>query len=239
MTEPLGTTPEQQAIALGQQAAPPPAGTTPPGTTPQANPNPNLAQQVATPDETLEKRFAGAIRKLEELTIANRNLESQLVAKTSEMERLSAQLTNKDIEKTVAVGERDKNLETVLKAKQTSDTELGVLRAFKAKVDMAHQLGHPELIGIIQNIPDIADAEVLKVVMSDFVKFREDGIKAREQTLLSGITPSVSPVQSTTPLPSTSKSWQEHISGLPIGSAERTKAMDQWGQWEIDQSKKP
>jgi len=230
MTEPTGTSPDP-AENPDQQQDPAPV-TTPPAT-PPSNPTPP-ADNV--PDGFVkQERFSGAIKKIEELTLANRGLNEQLTAKTSEMEQLNAQLASKDIEKTVAVGERDKNLEVALKKNADMEKELASLRAFKMKVETARELGHPELIGILDRIPAMEDADVLKDVMSDFVNFRESGIKEREQALLSGYTPPTPSVQPTDEAPQSNKEWEKHVNSLPVGSKDRQEAFDKWFDWQQEQ----
>jgi len=218
-------TPEQQAAALAQQAASPPVVTPP------------VAPVVAVPDPDTdwEKRYKGSVKMVEQLTIANRDHASQQQLQTSEIERLKADLANKDIERTVAVSERDTNLETALTASAAKDTELAKLRAHKLKVDLAKELGHPELISILDRIPDMEDHEVQKTVMMDFVQFREAGIQEREKALLSGTTPPVSPVISTPATPTTTEGWAAYVEDLPLGSKERTKASDEWFEWTRQQ----
>jgi len=231
MTNNPGTNPDP-AVNPDQQLSPDPAST-PPATTP-TNPTPPAGNNP--PEGYVEQaRFSGAIKKIEELTLEVRSLKEQLGTKTSEIEQLNTQLATKDVEKTVAVGERDKNLETILKKNADMEKELADLRGYKAKVETAKELGHPELIGILDRIPNMEDPGVLKDVMSDFVNFREAGIKEREQTLLSGYTPPTPPVGTTTDTPQSDKEWEKHVNSLPLGSKERQQAFDNWYDWQQEQ----
>lgn len=225
MTDQIVSDPVQQSTDTGQQSDPNPAAT-PPASTPTG---PNVPAGISPGN--WEARYKGAVAKIEELTLANRNLQTQQQVQASEIERLNTALATKDVEKTVAVGERDKNLENVLTRNQELEVELTQLRAYKLKVETARELGHPELVHILGSIPDIGDAEVLKGVMTDFIKFRQDGIKEREAVLLSGYTPPVPNVQTTQTLPTTAKGWESHLDQLPLGSPERQKAFDQYFEW--------
>jgi len=220
--------------------APPVEPSTPPVEPQQQEPatpvvTPPVAPVVIPPavvtDPDWEARYKGSVLLVEELTIANRDHVTQQQAQTSEIERLTTALGTKDIEKTVAVSERDKNLEAALIVNAAQDTELVQLRAHKLKVDLANELGHPELITILDSIPTMIDPEVQKTVMMDFVNFREAGIQEREKALLSGVTPPVSPVISAPVMPTTAKGWQDKLNELPLGSAERQKVSDQWYDW--------
>ncbi|HEY45699.1 MAG TPA: hypothetical protein G4O14_02810 [Anaerolineae bacterium] len=229
--------PGQPVPAPDQQITPDPAPAEP-VVAPPVTPAPATPPAGSTPDGFVEKgRFDGAIRKIEELTIASRSHAEELKAKDLEIERLTASLSSKDIEKTVAVGERDKNLETALTENQALLTEVQQLRAYKMKVETAREMGRPELIQILDKIPDLADAEVLKSVMADFVKFREDGIKERETALLSGITPPAPPIHNAPEKPTTGEGWSAYVNKFPIGSKERQAAFDEWGDWQIAQAK--
>jgi len=184
-----------------------------------------------------EGRYKGSVKLAERLTIANRTLTEQQQVQTSENEQLKTALASKEIEQTVAVGERDKNLETILTENATQASELVTLRAHKAKVDLVKELGHPELISILDSIPTMSDPEMQKTVMMDFVQFREEGVQEREKSLLSGITPPVTPIVDTPIAPTTNEGWQEKLNELPLGSAERQKLSDQWYEWTRQQEK--
>lgn len=222
-------TPGEQVILDPAQTPPvetPPV--TPPVTPPAVVPDPGAV--------TDEKRLGGAILKIEELTIANRALVSDLAARDLKIEQLGVQLGQVGIEKTVAVGERDKNLEAVITEKQALDTEVIALRAYKMKVETAAKLGAPELITLIDRIPDMVDQEALETVMNDFLGFRQDGIKERETALLAGVTPPAPPIQNVPTTPTTDKAWSEYCNSLPLGSPERMKAQDDWFVWQNEQA---
>jgi len=209
-----GLTPAEQDQTPLQQATPPPAQT-PPG----------------APEGYIEKaRFDGLVRKVEELTLANRAATEQLALKTSEIEQLKGQLTVKETEKTVAVGERDKLLQDKVQQLSSMEAELAELRGVKLKLEVAKELGRPELMKIIDRIPNLTDKEALKTVMGDFATFADDLVKEREKQLLAGITPPVSQ-SAAKALPASNQAWEAHVNSLPLGSPERTKAMDDYYTW--------
>lgn len=208
------TNPGQQDIS-GQQSAgtPPPAG------------------------ENWEARYKGAVRKIEELTLSSRDLTTQLAAKTSEVEQLKLQLSTKDVEKTVAVSERDTKLEQFIKESAVSASELKELRAYQSKVKMANEIGRPELIKIIDRIPAVEDPAVMRGIMEDFTKFADDLVAQREKQIFSGVVPPIGPGGGLPQKPTSSASWEKQINSLPLGSRERAQAMDDYYEFLASQNK--
>jgi hypothetical protein len=187
--------------------------------------------------ENWQARYTGAVRKIEELTLSSREVQTQLAARASEIEQLKAQLGVKDVEKTVAVGERDKKLSTLLEESAAAQAQLKELTAYKAKVAMAQELGRPELIKIIDRIPAVEDPAVLKGIMEDFIGFADGLVKDREKQIFSGITPPVGPGGGAPQKPTSSASWEKQINALPLGSAERRQAMDDYYDFLANQNK--
>jgi hypothetical protein len=199
-------------------------------------------QQVETPGQQVssnpgsapvdwEARYKGSVATIERLTLENRSLKSELDTKTSDLEQLRIQLGQKDTEHQVAVVERDRQLQTITQAKAQAESELTELRALKLKVDVATELGRPELLKIAQRIPNVTDHEALKAIMTDFVGFADSMVHEREKQLLNGITPSVSSVGQAPSAPSSRDAWLSKINSLPLGSPERAKAFDDYGDW--------
>jgi hypothetical protein len=217
--EPTTQTPEQQVPETPGQQAP----VTPP-TTP--------AVQTPNPQEDWKTRFDGAIQKIEQLTITNRSLQADLATKTSEIEQLKQQLSQGDIEKTVAVGERDKRLQELLTTNQTLESENASLKALRLKLEVAKELNRPDLVAILDNVPNLTDKEALTNVMSTFSNWADNLVQQREQQLSIGITPPVSAHQTPPQKPSTSEGWQRHINSLPVGSQERQTALNEWLAFE-------
>jgi hypothetical protein len=205
---------------------PPVAESTPPvvPTTPPAPQGP--------PDGFVEvSRFAGATKKIEELMIANRDAEGQLLAAKEQIASLQLSVDGKSREADIVVGERDKLLSSQAEELASLRTENAKLRAYQRKVEMAKGLGKPELINVLHIIPDMEDDEALKAVMTDVIGFRQEGVQQREHELTTGIipvTPSFDDVEST---PTTAEGWDRLIDSFPLGSRERAKALEDKGDW--------
>lgn len=199
-------------------------------------------EQVQTPPQQAnvdwKVRFDGQVRKIEELTLRNRELEGQLTQKTSENEQLRAQLSLKDTEKTAAVGERDKTIQELTTAKTGVESELTRLRGLEMKVKVAKEMGRPDLIAVLDTIPNMSDEAALKTVLTTLSSYADTQVRAREQQLLSGVTPPVTPGASAAKVPSSAKEWEAYINGLPLGSKERAKAMDDQWDWLVAQNSK-
>lgn len=209
-----GQTPAEPVQTPLQQVVPPPAQT-----------------PSGAPEGFIEKaRFDGLVRKVEELTLANRSISDQLAQKTSELEQLKGQLTVKDTEKTVAVGERDKLLQDKVQQLSSMEAELAELRGMKLKFEVIKELGRPELMKIIDRIPAMTDKEALKTVMADFAGFADDLVKEREKQLLAGVTPPIAQ-SAQVAMPASNQAWEAHVNSLPLGSPERAKAMDDFYTW--------
>ena len=213
--EPVQAAPDLAAAA----SQPTPAGSSNPGS-----------------NENWEARFKGAMQSTERLTLEKRALEADLVAKTSEIERLNSQLALKDTEKTVAVGERDKKLEETLRTSETLSAELKQLRSLKLKVEVAKEIGRPDLLAIADHLPNFEDKELMTTAMKDFDGWSSGLVSERERQITAGITPAVSPVVSTPSGPASTQGWEQKINAMPLGSPERKKAMDDYFTWTRDQA---
>ena len=211
MSDLIPNTPAEQVVTPPQQVA----GTPPP--TPAG--------------DNWKARYDGLVIKVQELSLANQTLTGQLAQQSSVVEQLKAQLSIKDTEKSVAVGERDTRLQTALTENTTLTSELNSLRALKMQVEVANELGHPELMQIASSLPMMTDKEAMKTVMSSLSDFTAQQVKARETQLMSGMTPGVGGGGSAPAAPSTQASWLERINSLQLGSKDRQKAMDDYGDF--------
>jgi len=198
------------------------------------------AQQAQTtqapPAGYVEKsRFDGQVRTIEQLVSEKRTLEAELATVRAEVERLTAQISIKDAEKSAAVGERDRQIQTYVQSATETERELASLRALKLKVETANKLGNPALMQIADTIPDMTDQAALEIVMTNLHKFVSDQVKAREDQLKAGVAPAggLTPPASTTP--TTEDAWQAHIASIPYSKPqERRQAMDAYGKWLRD-----
>ncbi len=200
-----------------------------PSPTPQAGGT--GAQQVNLDHYVEKKRFDGLMLKVQELTEAQKQRDAEFAAREAEIAKLQADLSVKDTEKNVTVAERDKKLEEVLLSKSQADQELVELRALKLKLEVVEEMGRPELVKILKNIPSLSDRDALKTVLEDFARFGDESAAAREKQLLAGITPAVSAIQPSAATPQSDEGWLRHVDNLPLGSPERSKAMDDYWTW--------
>jgi len=183
------------------------------------------------PPEDYKARFDGATRKIQELTLQNRDLQAQLDAKSSEYEQLNGQLATKDVERKVAEGEITKRLEEALKTINTQQAELTELRALKLKMEVANEIGSPQLLKIIDRIPSLTDKEVLTEVMRDFDNFAKEQVTERERQLKAGLTPALGGSPPTDTSPQSEQAWMEKVESYPLGSKERADTIEKYGDW--------
>ena len=189
-----------------------------------------------TPDPTAgeeidwQKRYNGQQRAIQLAVEAKQSAETALLTKASELEQLQAQLTLKESEKTIAVGERDKQVEALLQESQSQTAELTRLKSLEAKLKVANKLGKPELMKLADHIPNLTDEQLLENVMKDFASFGDEQVKAREDQLMAGISPS-SVAPSTSPAkPSTAEGWEQVLGGMPHGK-EKDAVLKEYGDF--------
>lgn len=218
-----------------EPTTPPEPVVTPPETTPPVEPIP------PDPSEPMveTKRFTGAIQKIQTLTEELRASDQKLAALNTQIEHDQMQQAVKDAETQAGYSERDKQLETALSEKKTIEADTATLKAKLGKIEIAKELGHPELISIIDTIPTFEDKDLQKKAMEDILNFADNKVKEREKNLLSGITPAVTP----TPVPgeavpASNEAWEKQIAAEPE-SAKRDKMFDDWWKWRQENPQKP
>lgn len=196
--------------------------------------------QVATPtsgqpgatDVNWEERYKGASSKINELMREINSLKEQLLARASELEQLRSELSLKTEEGKIATATRDDKLNVILAEKQTLEQELATLRALKLKVDTAKKLGKPELLMVVDLVPNVTEPAAMEYTMQQFAAYGEAMAKQRETQLLSGVTPMAGGQTSALPsTPASQEAWLKKINELPLGSTERRSAMDDYGKW--------
>lgn len=211
----IAQTPDQQVQAPGQQAPAAPAA----------------------PAEDWKSRYDGLVKKTEQLVGEKRTLETELATLRTQIEQLNGQLSLKDVEKTAAVGERDKQLQAYVQQVTQAEAELKRLKALELKLQVANELGDPSLLKIAQHIPDLADPEALKVVMKDFAGFVSERVQAREKQLLAGTGVIGGVVQTTPAKPQSDSEWRAQIAEIPFSEPEkRRRALDDYGKWLQEQN---
>jgi hypothetical protein len=185
-----------------------------------------------------EARYKGQVPLIERLTLDGRSKESQLVQLASEVEQLKAQLNLKETEKTASVSERDRQIQEIIQAKTTLESELKRLKALEAKVQVAKELKHPELLTVIDTIPSVEDPEALKTIMSNLVDWGENIRRQEQERILSGITPQTSSVPQTAATPASVDEWQRYISEAEVGSKEKLRRMEEFRNWGMASTKR-
>ena len=214
---------------------PPEPAVTPPETTPPVEPTPPdpLEPMVET------KRFTGAIQKIQTLTEELRGKDQELAALNTQIEHDKMQTAVKDAETQTGYSERDKQLETALLEKTQIESDTAVLKSKLAKIEIAKELGHPELISIIDTIPTFEDAALQKKAMEDILGFADVQVKEREKSLLAGITPAVTPTPAPgESLPASNEAWEKSIAAEP-DAAKRKTVFDEWWDWRQQNPPKP
>lgn len=214
---------------------PPEPVVTPPETIPPVEPTP------PDPSEPMveTKRFTGAIQKIQTLTEELRGKDQELAALNTQIEHDKMQTAVKDAETQAGYSERDKQLETALLEKTKIESDTAVLKSKLAKIEIAKELGHPELISIIDTIPTFEDADLQKKAMEDILGFADVQVKEREKSLLSGLTPALTP----TPvpgeaLPASNDAWKKSIADEP-DDVKRKALFDKWWNWRQENPEKP
>jgi hypothetical protein len=218
-------------VIVPVEPVPAPVAPVVPPVAPPQQPTPD----PVTPEGFVEKaRFSGAIRKINDLTGEKDALQLAIDEKASELERLRNQMAEQGLEHTTLLSARDATLQERITAEQATAKELADMRMYKRKVEMAKALGHPDLIAIIDTIPNMDSDEALQKVMEDVVGFTNSKVQAREQELLAGVMPLPPALQIVPDKPSTQEGWQRHIETLEMGSSERQKATDDWHKWGVE-----
>lgn len=205
-----------------------------PGEVPDQQPS---GQQTAEQRATYwENRYKGTGPTFNKLTQERNDLRNQVTQLTAENEELKAQLSLKDTEKTVALGERDKHIQNLLVSASEQEADLKRLRALERKLKVTKDLHAPELIEVMDTVPDIDNEEVLKTMMENILNWGKSQVTAREKELLAGITGSGSPAPvTTTVLPTNVSDWQKYVSEAADGSEEKRKRFKQWSEWGASQ----
>lgn len=195
----------------------------------------NLDQQAQTNSapqtENWKARFDGQVKTIEKLVGEKRSLEAELASLKTQVEQLNAQLGLKDVEKNAAVDERDKQIQSLVTENSASKTELERLKALELKLEVATELGDPGLIKVAKHIPNVTDKEALKTIMQDLASFAGERVKEREKQLLAGTGVAAGTIPSTPGKPQSAQEWESYYNSMPVGSPERMKALDEYGDW--------
>jgi len=202
---------------------------------------PQGSQQPGNPPEGFIEiaRYNGLVRKVQELVEAGKSNDTTLANLKLDLERHKADLVEKDASLKVAVSERDRRLEAMVTEKAEIQSEFKRLKALEAKVKVANEIGRPELLGAIKNLPDLESEDALKMIFEDIAKFADTAAKKREEQLLAGVTLPTTGVNtnSINNTPSTEAEWENHLAKQELGSPEYQKALDSYWNFQIKNQK--
>jgi len=196
----------------------------------------DLDQQGNSPDQqpsgtqttdNWEDRFKGLQRKFNTLMETNGALESQLAEIRLAREEKEKQLATLSNEKDSIQQKTQKQIDDLSAQLQEKEQKLSELSQMQLKVKVANDLGHPELLQLIDTIPNTDDPEQIEGAMKTILDFTQTRVAQREQQLSEGLMPGETATDGST-LPSTEQGWVEMIDKLPLGSSEREEAMDKY-----------
>lgn len=187
--------------------------------------------QPETPEQQVnwEARYKGASQVINRLNQEKEQLVKEISQLTSELEQLKAQLSAKDRDLLSKVNEAQSEVENLKKTIATLEEENKSLKAKIVKVQKAKEIGAPELVELVDVLPDLPDETQVESVMKAVANLLENAVKKREAQLTAGITPKTSASAPSTP--QSNEEWQRYVNSLPLGSKERNDAMEQWWQW--------
>ncbi len=200
-----------------------------------------VSQQPGNPPEGFIEigRYTGLVKKIEEMVTAGRDKDAKMLTLSEKIQRFETDLVEKDAANRVAVSERDKRLEETVTAKSQMELELKRLRALEAKVEVANEIGHPELLGAIKNLPDLENKDALKLIFEDIAKFADTKAQEREKQLMAGVTANTAGVKTNSigTSPSTEAEWNAHLSKQQLGTPEYQKGLDDYWSWQMSKQK--
>ena len=227
MTKPT-TPPVEPAAPVTPPAAPatPPAAppVTPPVEPPAAAPLPGEPEGYVKTE-----RYTGAVQKIQTLTASQVELQTQLTEKASAMELLNSSLAEAEAAGKTSLGEKDSKITELQGKLDLANTENSSLKALKMKIDAVKEMGRPDLLPIVEHLPDTTDPEQLKAGLASFAETMDGALEAQQQRLLSGVIDT--PVIPDAAVPQTAEAWVKHIDSLPLGSPEKMDALDAYGVW--------
>lgn len=177
-----------------------------------------------------ESRFKGLQRKYNTLMEAKGELEKQLEQAISKIETLEKASNQLSVEKDSLLKENQTKIDELTQALSEKDQKLSELSQVQLKVKVANELGHPELVQLIDAIPNSDDPEQVKESMQTILGFTKAQIERREQQLTEGLMPGEANEQGM-PQPTTEEGWLDLIEKYPLGSDEYNNAMEAYFNW--------
>lgn len=211
------------------------------GTAVPSSAAPASAQEPAAPAAGAEmveaKRLIGALQKIEELTLLNRNLTERLTTLTQSETSLKADLTQKESLWTAQQSEFQTKLTSAEAEKKSLAEKLAAADALKLKLKIVGELKEPSLYSVLDIVPDSADEVAVRASLQKLAQFAGSIAQNREKELLAGTTRTEIAPENNVQLPNSDEGWKSYISGLEFGSPAYHDAMNAWHQWLFKPSK--
>src|SRR5262245_59138896 len=198
--------------------------------TPASAQTPSQSSATVAPEGFVEvARLNGALKKIQELTLANQSLTDQLAQKDQLIGSLQGDMAQKTATWQAQQSEFTTKLASAETEKSQLNSRLSAFEAMQLKMKIIGELSRPELYSILDVIPDGADEATVRKNVESLANFASTLTQKREQELLAGIT-NIENNDKTkqTELPTTEEGWQSYVNTLPLGSTERAAAMDAW-----------
>jgi chromosome segregation ATPase len=177
-----------------------------------------------------ESRYKGLQRKYNTLVETKGELEGQLSSLTSQREQLEREKDTLSIEKDSLLKNNQSKIDELIATLHEKDGKLSELSKVQLKVQVANELGHPELLQLVNAIPDSDDPEVIKESMKNILGFTKAQIEKREAQLTEGLSPGET-TSERAPMPSTEQGWLDLIGRQSLGSDDYNKVMDAYFNW--------
>jgi len=196
-------------------------------TTPEQQDTTPAQQAGGNPADNWEARFKGLQTKYNVLVNANGELESQLADVTSKLEHYEKQLANMSVEKDSLTNQHKNKIDELTSKLTEYEGNLSELKQYQLKVKVAREMGHPELVKVIDSIPNSEDEEAIKNAFKNILDLTSDFVKRREEQLIEGLSPGEAGGDESV-LPASEQGWMDYIDSFQLGSKDRVKAQDQY-----------
>ena len=198
-----------------------------PNTTPDQQDQTSGQQAGDHPETDWESRFKGLQRKYNLLMETKSELEEQLTSLTSQREQLEKKADTLSVERDTLLSENQTKINELTRMLDEKDNSIKELSSYQKKVKIAKEMGHPELVRVIDSVPNTDDEDTIKDAFKAIIELTQDAVRYREEQLFEGQMPGGLD-NDAPPLPTTERGWQDYVEKLPVGSQGRSDAMDAW-----------
>ena len=188
---------------------------------------PSSGQQDGGSQTDWESRFKGLQRKYNAQLELDRERENELAELRAKVEKIEKQNGELAVQKDALMSENQLKIDELTRMLSEKEGTVKELSSYQKKVTIAKELGHPELIRVIDSIPNSENEDDIKKAFQDIVSLTQDLVKMREEQLLEGNSPGGVPNDAPV-LPSSQEGWMDYVNKFPLGSNERQDAMDKW-----------